>query len=209
MKNSFNIIKESYNKYKEMKKDPRKKAGLKLLGYLIFFIVLILLSIISNGLNKNSVFTNNTTTTTSKVIVDKYVEKQNKLMEDKYFINYEITHNNINYKINGTIENNIVDGYLESIDVIKKIVIKNNNIFVIENGIESNLEVLFEVNYLNIENLINLVKQNSAFIQEKEDVKIYLYEIENKKIYITSGKEDIITIKIEDDLNVYILNFDK
>lgn len=34
-------IKELYSKFKIAWADPRKKAGIKLLGYLIFFIILL------------------------------------------------------------------------------------------------------------------------------------------------------------------------
>ena len=106
-----NKIKELWDKYKEARKDPRKKAGMKLLGYFIFFFILMLIAGISNNISPKNNYSN-TTTTTSKV-VDKYVLKQNKLLSEKYNIEYSIKYNNIDYKINGNLENNVINGYLE------------------------------------------------------------------------------------------------
>ena len=199
-----NKLKELYNKYKEARRDPRKKAGMKLLGYLIFFLIIILIANISNELDKT---TNNniiTTTTTTKV-VDSYVEKQNDLLANKYNINYEIKYNDTIYKINGILENNIINGYLEKDNEIKKITIKNNKIY--ENDIV--LEIGFNIENLNLNNIINTIKQTSSFIKEKDDIKTYLYELDEKNIYIECNNEHIINIKIEEDKNVYIMNFDK
>ena len=143
-------VKELYNKYKEAKKDPRKRAGMKLLGYFIFFFIILLIAGISNNIketNLNNV--NKTTTTTTTKVVDKYVEKQNKLLINKYNVNYSIKYNDIEYKISGTIENNIVNGYLEEKSGIKKITIKENELYEISNDSETLLNVNFNKEYIN------------------------------------------------------------
>jgi len=205
--NEINKVKELYNKYKEAKKDPRKKAGMKLLGYLIFFLLIALFANISNDISKTNENFKPTTTTTTKV-VDSYVEKQNNLFTNKNNINYEITYNDKKDIIKGTLENNIINGYLENENIIKKIIIKNNSIYEINNNEETELEVEFNVNNLNLFNIINSIKQTSAFIKEKEDIKTYLYELDNKKIYVESNKEQIFNIKIEEENEVYSLSFD-
>lgn len=200
----INKIKELYNKYKEARLDPRKKAGMKLFGYLIFFLLIALIANIGQEFDKTNKNIKNTNTTTTK-IVDSYVEKQNDLLTNKYNINYEIKYNDIVYKINGTLENNIINGYLEKDSVIKKINIKNNVMY--ENDVV--LENEFNVDNLNLNNIINTIKQTSAFIKEKDDIKTYLYEFESKNIYIECNKEYIKSIKVEEDNNVYTMNFDK
>jgi len=199
-----NKLKELYNKYKEARQDPRKKAGMKLLGYLIFFLLIALIANISNEFDNNQTSIKHTNTTTTK-IVDSYVEKQNDLLTNKYNINYEIKYNDIVYKINGILENNIINGYLEKDNEIKKIIIKNNVIY--ENEVV--LETEFNVDNLNLSNIINTIKQTSAFIKEKEDVKTYLYEFDNKKIYIECNEESIVNVKVEEENNIYMMNFDK
>lgn len=205
MKNSF---KEKYSKFKEVWSDPRKRAGIKLLSYFIFFFVFILLaSIINNIESRNNIKSSNTTTTT--LLIDKYNDKQNKLLTDKYNISYVINIGDNEYKINGTLENNIVNGYLELVDVIKKIIIKDNSIYEIINNEEVIYESGLNVNYINLENIINLIKQNRAIITDSEKIKTYTYDIDDiRKIVVSTNEENITEIKIEDELSKYILNFD-
>ena len=204
----INKIKELYNKYKEAKRDPKKRAGMKLLGYFIFFFIILLIAAISNNIKQTNITTNTkTTTTTTTKAVDKYVEKQNKLLIDKYNINYVIKYNEKEYKINGNIENNIINGYLED-NNIKKIIIKNNEIYEISNNLENIINVDFNKEYINLENILNEVKKTSAFIQEKDGIKTYLYEFDTKKIYIKCNEENIINIKVEENSNIYTMNFD-
>ena len=44
---------------------------------------------------------------------------------------------------------------------------------------------------------------------KKDNVKTYLYELDAKKIYIECNEEQIVSIKVEEDNNVYTMNFDK
>lgn len=209
----LNKIKDLYFKYKEAKKDPRKKAGMKLLGYFIFFFIFLLIAGITNNMSSNNSFntTYNNITTTTKT-VDKYIEKQNKLLTNKYNINYIIKYNNNEYKINGLLEENIVEGYLEDLNNITKIIIKNNEIYTVNSSNEEILNIDFDKKYLNLENVLNIIKKNSAFIQEKENIKTYLYEIENDnyitKIYVKTNEENILSIEIIEFDNIYLFNFD-
>lgn len=197
-------LKDLYNKYKEARQDPRKKAGMKLLGYLIFFLLIALIANIGQEFDKTNNNIKNTNTTTTK-IVDSYVEKQNDLLTNKYNINYEIKYNEVIYKINGTLENNEIIGYLENDNEIKKINIKNNIMY--ENEVV--LENEFNIDNLNLSYIINTIKQTSAFIKEKDDIKTYLYEFDNKNIYIECNEEYITNIKVEEENNSYDMNFDK
>lgn len=201
-------IKELYSKFKVAWSDPRKRAGIKLLGYLLFFIILFLFAAITSNMNKYKTTTSQTTTTT--ITIDKYNEKQKSLLTNKYSINYVININNIEYKINGTIENNIVNGYLETPIGIKKIVFKENNLYEINNEQEILLESELNKNLIDLEYIINLIKQNSAIISDKEDKKTYNYNIDNLglNIIVTTNEENITQINITEATNTYILNFD-
>ena len=205
----LNKIKELYNKYKEAKKDPRKKAGMKLLGYFIFFFIIALIANIASNIEQANTYNKTTTTTTTTKVIDSYVEKQKDLLIDKYKINYEIKFNNEVYSINGNIENNILNGYLENNNTIKKITIKNNMMYEIKDNEEIIFEVDFNINNLNLDDIINTIKQTSAFIKEKDNIKTYLYELDSKKIYINCNNEYIENIKIEEISNIYNLNFEK
>lgn len=201
-------LKELYSKFKSAWADPRKKAGIKLLGYLIFFIILLLFASITSHMNKYT--SSNTKTTTTTTVQDKYNDKQKKLLTNKYSINYVININNIEYKINGNIENNIINGYFETPNGIKKIVFKENNLYEVNNEQEILLETEINKNLIDLEYILNLIKQNSAIISDKEETKTYTYNIDNLglNIIVTTNEENISQINIKELINTYILNFD-
>ena len=201
-------LKELYSKFKSAWADPRKKAGIKLLGYLIFFIILLLFASITSHMNKYT--SSNTKTTTTTTVQDKYNDKQKKLLTNKYSINYVININNIEYKINGNIENNIINGYFETPNGIKKIVFKENNLYEVNNEQEILLETEINKNLIDLEYILNLIKQNSAIISDKEETKTYTYNIDNLglNIIVTTNEENITQINIKESINPYILNFD-
>lgn len=208
MKNKKKQVKELYSKFKTAWANPRKKAGIQLLGYLIFFVILFLFAAITSNMNKYKTPTNQATTTT--LTPDKYNDKQKFLLTNKYSINYVINVNNVEYKINGTIENNIVNGYFETPNGIKKIVFKENNLYEINNEQESLLESELNKNLINLEYIINLIKQNSAIISDKEETKTYTYYIEDLglNITVTATEENISQINITETTNTCTLNFD-
>ena len=201
-------LKELYSKFKTAWADPRKKAGIKLLGYLIFFIILLLFASITSHMNKYTNSNTNPTTTTN--IQDKYNDKQKKLLTNKYSINYVININNIEYKINGNIENNIINGYFETPNGIKKIIFKENNLYEINNEQEILLETEINKNLIDLEYILNLIKQNSAIISDKEDTKTYTYNIDTigLNIIVATTEENISQINITETTNTYTLNFD-
>ncbi len=201
-------LKELYSKFKIAWADPRKKAGIKLLGYLIFFIILLLFASITSHMNKYT--SSNTKTTTTTTVQDKYNDKQKKLLTNKYSINYVININNIEYKINDNIENNIINGYFETPNGIKKIVFKENNLYEVNNEQEILLESEINKNLIVLEYILNLIKQNSAIISDKEETKTYTYNIDNLglNIIVNTNDENITQINIKESINAYILNFD-
>ena len=208
MKNKKEQLKELYSKFKTAWANPRKKAGIQLLGYLIFFVILFLFAAITSNMNKYKTPTNQATTTT--LTPDKYNNKQKFLLTNKYSINYVINVNNVEYKINGTIENNIVNGYFETPNGIKKIVFKENNLYELNNEQETLLESEINKNLIDLEYILNLIKQNSAIISDKEETKIYSYNIEDfgLNIIVTTTEENISQINITETTNTYTLNFD-
>lgn len=206
-KNENNKVKEIFLKLKEAWKDKRKKAGLKLLGYFIFFFIFMLMASITSSIKK--INTNTSTTTTTTVITDKYNDKQKDLLTNKYNVSYVINISDNEYKINGTLENNIVNGYLELSSGIKKIVIKNNSVYELVNEEEVLLDSEIDNNYIDLNYIFNLIKQNSAIIKNEDDNKIYSYNIDDVKYEVICNDASIIKITIVGEKFSYVLNFDK
>lgn len=202
-------MKDKVAKFKEAWKEPKKRAGIKLLIYIIFFILLLVSAGITSRVkinNKDTITTINTTTTAQ---TDKYSDKKLDLLTNKYNVNYTIKENNTEYKINGTLNNNVVIGYLETNDDIKKIIIKNTNLYEIINEQELELNI-FNKDFITISYIINLIKDKPAIISNNNDIKTYTYDVEDKTKIIISSNETIITeINIEQDTSSYVLNFDK
>jgi len=204
-------FKEYKEKFKETWANPQKKAGIKLMGYLLFFVVLFLLSAITSAINppEKSSYNNKTTTTTVKI--DKYNEKQNELLSEKFNINYVIKINNKEYKKNGNINNNIIEGYLENGSNIKKIVFKDNNFYEIINEEEKILEIDINKDLINVKHIINLIKHSNVIKEDNGVTKKYNYDLNelNLTIIVETNEELITKIEITNDNNIYELNFDK
>ena len=208
-------FKEYHKKFKEAWAIPQKRAGIKLLGYLIFFIILFMTSaIVSRVGNENKIYNESTNTTTKEIIKeDKYNNKQNNLLNSKHNINYVINIDDLEYKINGTLENNIINGYLESIDDIKKVIIEEDTLYSLKNEEKIQLETDIDCSLLNLNTIINLIKQNTSIIETiDENNKNYNYKINyNEKklnIKIYTNENNIYQIDIIYDNSNYVLNFD-
>lgn len=204
-------IKSFYNSLKEAWKDPRKKAGIKLLSYFIFFIILFLLAFITNQINKTNNNINKEPDKTTKV-TDTYINKLNSLLTDKYNIEYTLNNEEKVLKIDGVLNNNQINGYLEYDNTIKKIVIKENNIYEIVNDVENIINLDYDISLLNLNNLITLLKSNSPIKEVKDNISKYTYNVTYKDLslnIVVSMEEYIKKIDITNETLKYYLIFDK
>lgn len=206
-----NKIKSFYNYLKEAWKVPRKKAGIKLLSYLIFFLILFLLAFITNQINKTNNNINKEPDKTTKV-TDTYINKLNSLLTDKYNIEYTLNNEEKVLKIDGVLNNNQINGYLEYDNTIKKIVIKDNNIYEIVNDVENIINLDYDISLLNLNNLITLLKSNSPIKEVKDNISKYTYNVTYKDLslnIVVSMEEYIKKIDITNETLKYYLIFDK
>ncbi len=198
---------------KELDENPRRKALFKLSGYLIFFIILFVLAAIASRVNvEDSDKQEEVTTNESFVSSDNYVSKQKKLQNETHNINFVINKGGVTYIINGSLKDMIINGYLEENSVIKKIIIKDGLLYEIINNEETQIDLGIDTNMLSIEYLLRTIKQNKAYIEDKEDTKVYKYSISINdilnNIVVYSDKEKIYKIEINNEFVNYILNFD-
>lgn len=206
-----NKIKSFYNYLKEAWKDPRKKAGIKLLSYLIFFLILFLLAFITNQINKTNNNINKEPDKTTKV-TDTYINKLNSLLTDKYNIEYTLNNEEKVLKIDGVLNNNQINGYLEYDNTIKKIVIKDSNIYEIVNDVENIINLDYDISILNLNNLITLLKSNSPIKEVKDNISKYTYNVTYKDLslnIVVSMEDYIKEIDITNETLKYNLIFDK
>ena len=208
-----NKYKELYLKFKEAWKVPRKRAGIKLLGYLIFFFIFAIMVRVTSSIELSDVDKNTTKKEVIKENLESFREKQNSLLDNNHNINYEINIGDLVYKINGDLKDHIIEGYLESNEGIKKVILKDNLLYDVTTGVEVVVDLGIEMSKLDINYLVNIMKTNDAYIEDKDNIKTYQYAInindnENTMVVYTNEK-NIEKIVITDLSSKYILIFDK
>lgn len=208
-----NKYKELYLKFKEAWKVPRKRAGIKLLGYLIFFFIFAIMVRVTSSIELSDVDKNTTKKEVIKENLESFREKQNSLLDNNHNINYEINIGDLVYKINGDLKDHIIEGYLESNEGIKKVILKDNLLYDVTTGVDVVVDLGIEMSKLDINYLVNIMKTNDAYIEDKDNIKTYQYAInindnENTMVVYTNEK-NIEKIVITDLSSEYILIFDK
>ena len=208
-----NKYKELYLKFKEAWKVPRKRAGIKLLGYLIFFFIFAIMVRVTSSIELSDVDKNTTKKEVIKENLESFREKQNSLLDNNHNINYEINIGDLVYKINGDLKDHIIEGYLESNEGIKKVILKDNLLYDVTTGVDVVVDLGIEMSKLDINYLVNIMKTNDAYIEETDNIKTYQYAInindnENTMVVYTNEK-NIEKIVITDLSSEYILIFDK
>lgn len=207
IKDYLKKIKEYYNKFKELWSVPRYRAIIKLSIYAFMFIVIFSLASVFNNANSND-------TNSEK----SYAEILDATDVENLDIKYNIKVMNSSYIIEGEINNNILNGYIENNGSIKKIKIKENTIYNIINNVEAideELNNLLIKDFLLPKNIIELTTNEAAYIEKGEKNSIYTYEVNynniNYEIRLTTNLENLTNITISNDTINYNLEiiFDK
>lgn len=173
MENFLDVLIRNY------KTVPGVKIVLKLALYFIFIIIFVIVISISNYSKKDN---NNTlTTTTTETISKNYYDIINNLslLKKEIVIIGDIK---LNLDIDETIS-----GYEEQSSEIKKVMIKDNKIYEINNGIETLCNLIDDASYLNPTELIKYLLNNKSIKTTENNNNIYKYNdltvyVENEKI---------------------------
>ena len=202
-------IKEYIKILKELWLIPRYRAIIKLSLYGIMFLFLIVLTRLSNKIN---------TTEQKSDERNSYTEIIKSINLENADIKYTLKINELIYTLEGKIEDNIISGYLDNNNEIKKIIIKENNIYEVKNSEQIlNEEINNTIDYklLFPKTIIDLVKNESAFIKKGIEETTYIFETYDNnikyEIMIFMNSEEITKISIINDkleCNMSI-NFDK
>ena len=174
MENFLDVLIRNY------KTVPGVKIVLKLALYFIFIIIFVIVISVSNYSKKDN--KNNTlTTTTTETISKNYYDIINNLslLKKETVIIGDI---NLNLDIDETIS-----GYKEQSSDIKKVIIKDNKIYEINNGIETLSDLIDDASYLNPTELIKYLLNNKSIKTTENNNNIYKYNdlivyVENEKI---------------------------
>lgn len=195
-----------YIKYfKELWAVPRYRAIIKLSLYaLMFFVLFLMANIYQKGKSEELVSEEKYT----------YTDIINNTNLNNLSIDYTITTSQT-YTIDGEINNNILTGYIENNEILKKITIKENNIYKINSGIEtydSELNTNLIGFFLLPSNIIELVNDKQSYIEKTENQSFYTYNILYNNIQyeikLISNLNKITNIEIKNEQVEYSLNFD-
>ena len=191
----------------------RGKAIIKLGGWFIFIIALIIFVLVSEKNANNNVIDD--TNSNKDEVTETYEfllfsEMINNLINGNYEYSYNITSNNIDYIYEGIKCNNEELGYKESIDKIIKYYINDQNTYqvILNEYVEiTNLYEGIDTNFINLEVLFNNLNEYLYNTVKNENTRVITYDKDGYKVSITTDLENITNISITTDNSIYNLDF--
>lgn len=210
---------ERYENYFEVfMRNYRNVPGFKALMKIVLFFVLVSIMMLITYLGKSSQreLKSTTTTTTTKVAdvnensVVNYKDALEILMKNNHEVSMVIQNNDTKYQINYSIQDNIIDGYLETIAGTHHFKIQNDIVYEINLNEEKenpNLLNEFNINYFDTTKLINSLKNEIATKQLNNDKMIYHYIIDSINYYVILDNNQINNIQIKTDKYEYDISY--
>ena len=187
-------------KINELKKTNKGKAILKLIKWFIFFAILLIILIISSFIkqpveNKVNNNLNNNQVVEEYLSQDTFNKIKNTLLNSTYNYNYEISINDQKYIFNGNKNKEYEAGYKETSMGVIKYYVDASGIYEEKLNEKIPLTNLYEnldINYLNLENLLNILNDKDFILKENNlDLK-YEYNTDNIIYEIIISKDNII-----------------
>lgn len=210
---------ERYENYFEVfMRNYRNVPGFKALMKIVLFFVLVSIMMLITYLGKSSQreLKSTTTTTTTKVTdvnensVVNYKDALEILMKNNHEVSMVIQNNDTKYQINYSIQDNIIDGYLETIAGTHHFKVQNDIVYEINLNEEKenpNLLNEFNINYFDTTKLINSLKNEIATKQLNNDKMIYHYIIDSINYYVILDNNQINNIQIKTDKYEYDISY--
>lgn len=200
MENLFDVIKRNYNNV------PGFKNLIKLLGFVIFCIIFFTVLGLSSNTDstKKTEPVNNNTSISYKTILDNFVSH-------KVSFNADIMLADKNYKLQATVLNNVIDGYLDSADGITHFKVQDGIIYEVKmNSEKENEEILkgLNTNYLIPSYLINMINDVTALKTVDNDTITYSYQLDNVVLDIIVNENLITNIKVTNDFITYNIDYE-
>lgn len=209
---------ERYENYFEVfMRNYRNVPGFKALMKIVLFFVLVSIMMLITYLGKSSQRELKSTTTTTTKVADvnensvvNYKDALEILMKNNHEVSMVIQNNDTKYQINYSIQDNIIDGYLETIAGTHHFKIQNDIVYEINLNEEKenpNLLNEFNINYFDTTKLINSLKNEIATKQLNNDKMIYHYIIDSINYYVILDNNQINNIQIKTDKYEYDISY--
>lgn len=193
--------------------NPGFKALVQLIGIIIFFAVIVLVSKFGEEEQKETLTNNDNieiTTTVPESPKKTYYDYLLDLENNKKKITAAISINDMSYNLSMESEKEILSGYLETKTKTSKFKIEEDKIYEVKLEEEIENDKLFEginLDYIIIEKLTEMLSNNKATKQLIDDTIVYDYELEGKTIKVTT-KDQIDLVEITEGNNIYKLTFE-
>ncbi len=194
--------------FKEKWQTPDGKIIIKLKFWLIFFAALYLFVFLSSfvGGNNNTNYEQslNSSTTVTKGI--NFSKMKNKLIQNVQQVTYKIG----DYFITGVINNNTLEGTLETNANIYRIKYEDGILYQIQKEeLIPNENIMIDVNisFLLPINIINILNEPENAVIKDETNRVYSFEYAGKSFSVKFNEERIFNIIINDNGLVYDLSY--
>lgn len=194
---------EEKKTFKELWKEPKSKAMIKMGFWIVFFIIVYLFAFISGAVNKNRV---NPKPKEEKSVAT-YTKMKNSLLENEQEVVYKIG----NYYITGLLSNSVLTATVEDdTDSIYKIKYDGENIYQLKKNEETiNEDILNDIKkeYLLVTNIIKIIDDPKMIATKSADGKIYSYNNDMYAISVYLNDKYIEKIVILDENITYSLEY--
>lgn len=201
------------NKFEEWKKDPKGKSKIQFSGYMIFFLFIIALVVITGNYKAEDIAIINDEKQSPKEETNEtptsYLEKEQLLINGEYDYTFTITGEE-KIIFTGECRDKIRTGFKQSEDGIIKYRENKDDVVLLNvkgeesySGLYDNLDrKLFD-----FDNLFNLLNRENATIDKTTNSIIYTYHLEEYDYIVKTGTKTIDEIDISKDNIEYIFTF--
>lgn len=198
------------DKYLELRKTKKGREIIKLIIYLAFIFIFILLVLITGAYKKERIIYSKESESVESRIEVTYQDKQKKLYEGKYNFVYNIS-GAITIKYNGTYDNGTINGFKEDSTGIIKYKISDGNVYSIKMDNEepyNNLYDGLDTSLFDLKALFDNLNTKSATINEEDNKRSYDYkDVNGYDITVEFDDNYINNIIIKNDSLEYNFTF--
>lgn len=180
---------------------PRMKALIKLILYLLFFVVLISTSLNYKSTDNDDIESSIDESSSSTIKVIDYNELKTKLLLNKYEFKFDIYKDDtLTTEYSGTRNESYFAGTKMADDEYTKFSIVDGKIYEIKLNTMTESNKVFEsidLNFIDSEYILNYVNSFSPIISDSISKKVYKYTIDNKyEIVINMDVNSIYEIDV-------------
>lgn len=196
------------DKFKEIWANSRYKAAIKLCGWFLFLMIILIFCSVSSNNNHNTVENNKEE---NKIVFASFAEMQKNLLNKNYKYTYKFANNKSNNLIvyNGEINDGVDTGYYESKTETYKYSCYDEKCYKLFTDHQEEIEMKSPI-ITSIKNLIDLLAVKTLNEEINDDTKVYSFSMDenNKKIKITTSLTDITNIKVDSLDETYEISFE-